>query len=554
MMMTDIPSFIIQPTQLYNLSNYINNYLNDNVICHYSMVHQDANYENVIKNHLKSIRGNCLRSMKRGNLQLTDVINHIDNFVEKINRINTIFNLSICPKEHITNIIVHDNICKVLYRNNLAKNKNVKYEYSYFTDKYDTDRFTIYTSDFILSEFIENDFTILEMIEFYEKKLEEFKFINSPIFINNIKQIILDKIKNDENKFDIIRECPTILKQVFNNDENFILLLLSYRTTDVNDFIKYIETLELYFEMESLEIKNYIKHQTIINDDIVFNHINDNIKNKINNTYAYNLAKDKDTMMVKLISSLIERIFNHQQFDKSFEKTEYNNMKKYIPNDILYRYNKVLNGTQIIKNYDNIYSYKIHPQVLDFDFDVGYQEKKLDDNTTKQCYLHLGSCEIEFNNSKIKCLPIHMKIINLINEDKYLMNGKIFPHYKPTYIKQIEDELYEASIISLSDEGYIINVDYSGDIDLTDKDMIKKKNQLEERLYTQVMFDRVDITTANTVNLLKIGPLNFNSLFYKLVDKITTFRLTKDSLKEYLETMISKDYVKDEDNMYHYVI
>jgi|SaaInlStandDraft_6_1057023.scaffolds.fasta_scaffold03549_2 hypothetical protein len=538
-------NFIIQPNQdKYDFNNYLENYLNNNNICHYLLVKYNTENIQIIKNHFRKIKNNFTKLVRGNKINLKNAIIQIKNIENIISKVETNFNVKINYNDELCNELLQHQIMKIIFIKSIHENDNIKEEYEYLENKIENMYFT--ELDNSIYEHIPNNNDFDSLFEYYIINKNKYYFVNNKIFMANIINLLINKINDTNDKFEFIKNNIEKIKLLIKlvGEQVIDEVILSFIPNTVDIMLDYILLLDNFISLDIIHI--YIKNKNIFDDKLVTNKIIQNITNKKhNNIYIYSLVKEIDIFMGYIIVDLMKRIYNYN-YNIEFEKEEYCIMKKEIKNEHLYKYNKILNSE--IKNYNNINILNVSPHVWNLDFDFGYYENNTD-NKINKLYLHLGSCELQINNCKIKCLPIHSYILNMIYNKSYLMGGKSFPHYKSKYIEIIEKSLYNNNIIKLSGENYNINYDFCNDIDIINYDNINMDiTTIEQNVKNEILFERIDIIIVNIINVIKHNEYNKNQLFQIISNKIKVFVFNNEEFKQAIDIMLKKDYIKIDNN------
>ena len=182
-------------------------------------------------------------------------------------------------------------------------------------------------------------------------------------------------------------------------------------------------------------------------------------------------------------------------------------------------------------------------------------------------YLHIGKVEIVFTSDIKKCklclLPIQMLILEQFN-DVYeltmeeIINFDFLSNHNEEEIKRILSSFIKHDILYLHNQVYHLNLKLDKDyIDLRDEylNSINIVNSLDsnveeliENLHNKFCHEIIDIVKCNINSLLKISNLNHKELFSKCKENIKLFDLSNKCFQDAVDYMISRDYVKIEEN------
>ena len=582
--------------------NFIENYLNNNFICHHDLVKNqnisinDINF--ILKNHLRKHKTTFSRMIKFGKINMDSIIDFVNETKIKFNFIK-----SICDNEFpndnelITNIILSNPSIDKLISSYINDRKSIK-KYLITFNKFNTDEENKNTLDLKIAKFIVENLPIIDSKFFQNNKLymlwEMDSNINYYITMNKKYDYFSEKCFNE--LLDIIQK--NIGNCIIGEHENFLKYFQanSNKFDKIFDFInedkvkKQIQDTLLFFKPSNLRelydftnillnmhivnkntiIDNFIQiNKSLINEEnikFITNKINNNILNNISNENNYQFIKNikfnQDLIIADLTLFLMKRYIYFENFDNSYENKEYELIKYILPKNILYKYMKVINDINHKLSYmytlTDLSSIYISKSIWNFDYEKGYKKvvnkvtsKVEENNHNLQYFLHLGEVVTDFTTSsgtyKIRMLPIHYEIINNPNNFENELKN-----YKKDYLNFIFQQLLENEILELTNqtsEGkFQINKDYNGG----DLDLIKFSNEtstmpdIEEVIRREVSLERKEIIMANINSILKINnnSLSFNEIFGMVNDKLSMyFDTDKGFFKNIVKEMIDKEYI-----------
>jgi hypothetical protein len=582
---------------------YIENYLNNNYICHHDLIkNQNISIEDIniiLKNYLRKYKNQCVSLIRLGKLNIDNIINFINETKIKFNFIRSICNNEF-PDDNklILEIILSNSCCDKLISSYINDRKSIKNFITHF------DKFNIYQngkqnddnkkelnnkiSNFIIDSLpiilVSDDNNILQndklyilwvldiSINYYLMMIKKYNYLSVQVFddiINIIeKNISICIIKNRVNflkyfqinfkKFNIILELidePKNKKKI----QDSLLFFKPTNFIELYDFINILISMNI--TNKDTIICNFIEinKKIITKENIKFisNKINVNIINNILNVINYKFIKyltfNQDLIIANTTMLLMKRYIYFENFDKLYENKEYEIMKNILPKNILYKYMKVINDINYNINYNfhNMIPIFITKSIWNFDYIKGYKRIYYD-NTNVQLFLHLGEVITEFKTDKgvynIRMLPIHYEIIC-----KPTLNKATLSHYKREYIDSIFKQLFENEILELSndydEELFKVNKNYDrGDLDLIklSNENLHINNTIDDVIYKEVKLERKEIIMANINSILKQKNENMQvaEIFINIKEKLNRyFDIEQDYYYSVLEEMSNKDYI-----------
>lgn len=582
--------------------SYIENYLNDNYICHHDLIeNQNISIEDIniiLKNYLRKYKNQCVSLIKLGKLNIDNIINFVNETKIKFNFIKSICNNEF-PDDNklILEIILSNSFCNKLissyindrksienfitnfnkfniFPNREYEEENNKKELNYKISKFIVDSLPIISSD---NNILQNDklyilWVLDTSINYYLMMIKKYNYLSTYVFddiINIIEKnigscIIKDRVnflkyfQINYKKFDKILELIDEPK----NKKKIQDSLLFFKPTNFNELYDFMNILiSMNITNKDIIICHFIKiNKKIITEEnikFISNKINVNIINNISNVNNYKFIKyltfNQDLIIANMTMLLMKRYIYFENFDKLYENKEYEIIKNILPKNILYKYMKVINDINYIINYNfhNMIPIFITKSIWNFDYIKGYKRIYYD-NTNVQLFLHLGEVITEFKTDKgvynIRMLPIHYEIIC-----KPTLNKATLSHYKREYIDSIFKQLFENEILELSndydEELFKVNKNYDrGDLDLIklSNETLHINNTIDDVIRKEVKLERKEIIMANINSILKQKNENMQvaEIFINIKEKLNRyFDIEQDYYYSVLEEMSNKDYI-----------
>ena len=585
---------------------YIENYLNDNYICHHDLIEnqniliEDINI--ILKNYLRKYKNQCVSLIRLGKLNIDNIINFVNETKIKFNFIRSICNNEF-PDDNklILEIILSNSSCCKLISSYISDKKSIENFIINF-DKYNIspkgELITInkiVLEDKISENFVDNlsiisyDNNILQddklyilwvldtSIDYYLTVIKKYNYLSIKVF-DDIIDIIEKNIGNciikdhvsflkylqiNSKKFDIILELidePKNKKKI----QSSILFLKPNNFNELYDFMNILISMNIT-NKDTIICHFIVINKKIITDEnikFITNKINVNIINNISNANNYKfinyLTFNQDLIIANMTMLLMKRYIYFENFDKVYENEEYGIMKNILPKNILYKYMKVINDINYNINYNfhNMIPLFITKPIWNFDYLKGYKHIQYD-NKNVQLFLHLGEVITEFKTENgiynIRMLPIHYEIICNPN-----LNKNTLLYYKKEYIDSIFKQLFENEILGLSnetDEGlFKVNKNYDrGDLDLIklSNETLHINNTIDDVIRKEVRLERKEIIMANINSILKQKNENIqiSNVFINIKEKLNMyFDIEQDYFDSILEEMSDKEYIDIDKN------
>ena len=425
------------------------------------------------------------------------------NLIEylNINIINIIENNSIFE---IYNIFQQDNINSILY---LLKFNNE------FIDK---------LTNLI---FISENKDILYLYNFIDKLLN---YTNNLNLLNLLYDKLYDKIysilDNTELLNDIVFNIHIIIFNYSNKSNNNLLLtskiIKSFSNNDIfnNIYIKYVKLRCLYYYKNFVnkiitkavvlyKINNEIYILSLINIiniqlGIIIRNIVNDIQHSINYTIS-NIEPNINTIITSHYWNINDNGISIDAFDK---------------NTILGKYIIDFNNTYV-KNNNN--------------------ERKL------YWYLHYGNVEIIYLDKKIKMLPIHLILLNIICDNSFKLSDfktdKFLNLYSIEFINNLLNSLLISKLIIIKNEILYMNENNNFNIDIINIFLTLFKEDIIEN--NDLSHSYKYIIMANINHILKSQTLHYNSLF-NIIKKNNKLSLIDEKLfTDTLNYMVEMEYI-----------
>lgn len=577
--------------------NYIENYLNDNFICHYDLIRTQKistdEVSIVLKNYLRKQKLVFSRLIRVGKI-------NIDNIIDFVNETKIKFNFikSLCKNDYpdddelIFNIIIFNPYIDKLIDSCIREGKSIldyikmfkQYNRNDYNQEielcmiekissYITDNIQFIDESFFNDKYIMGLFELDMNLNYLIKTKIKYEYLPEKVFdslikiiLNNINDCMKYDKKNYLNYFQINSVKFDYIFKIIKSLEkkNEIRDVLLFYTPD--NFIELYDFMNILIKMNISDKESIIdifiqNNKKLINEEsikLITNKIDYNIKNNICNKSNYlfikNLKFNQDLIIADLTLYLMKRYIYFPEFNAKKENDEYNIIEDTLPKNILYKYMKVIKDINHKGHYqinDMIFKYISKP-VWDLDYNKGHY--KVNDNDTHthyktQLFLHLGSIETEFQTNKgdynIRMLPIHNHIIKNPNTFKTKLVD-----YSEDYLNRIFKQLLDNDILILNfEDKYIINNNYEGgDLDLIKllNDNDENENNIIEAIKKEVNLERKEILMANINSLLKTSNeyMDIQIVYDTIKDKLQLyFDITDDYFKIVVEEMADKDYI-----------
>ena len=577
--------------------NYIENYLNDNFICHHDLIRtQEISTDEVgiiLKNHLRKQKLIFSRLIRVGKI-------NIDNIIDFVNETKIKFNFikSLCKNNYpddddlILNIILFNPYIDKLIDYCIREGKSIldyikmfnqynKNDYNGEIELCMIQKLSTYITDNI--QFIEESFFNdrkyirylweLDMnLNYLIKTKIKYEYLPEKVFdilikiiLNNINDCIKYDKKNYLNYFQInsvkFDNIFKIIKSFEKKNElrDVLLFYTPDNFIDLYDFMNILIKMNIS-DKESIINIFILNNKKLINEEsikFITNKIDYNIKNNICNKSNYifikNLKFNQDIIMADLALYLMKRYIYFHEFKNKNENEEYDIIKNILPKNILYKYMKVIKDINHKGYYqinDMIFKY-ISKSVWDLDYNKGYYEvnEATWEHYKTHYFLHLGLIDTEFEtntgNYNIKMLPIHNMIIEYPNTFKTKL-----VNYDEDYLNCIFKQLVDNDILILNPiYGYIINNNYDGgDLDLIKllNDNYVNDNNISKAVKKEVNLERKEIIMANINSILKTTDeyIDIQIVYDTIKDKLKLyFDITNDYFKIVVDEMADKDYI-----------
>tara|TARA_Y100000590_G_scaffold449788_1_gene588469 strand:- start:868 stop:2730 length:1863 start_codon:yes stop_codon:yes gene_type:complete len=576
---------------------YIENYLNDNYICHHDLVkNQNLSIDEInylLKNHLRKHKTVFSRMIRFGKINIDNIINFVNETKIKFNFIK-----SICDNEFpdedelITNIILSNRSIDKLISSYIKDKKSIK-NFLITFDKFNKDKeckeeLNLKISSFIVENLPNKNLEMLweldNYINYYIVMNKKYNYLPNQVFnesIDIIKTYVCNCIIKEKVNFLKYLQInytkfDNILKYIHDDGygfKNFQESLLFFRPNNFSELYDFMNVLIIMkISNKDTIIDSFIEvNKNLINEEnikFITNKININILHNISNENNYQFIKNikfnQDLIIANITVSLMKRYIYFEEFDNSYENKEYEIMKKILPKNILYKYMKIINDINCKINYKFRFMSPIviTKPIWHFDYSKGYDEYIYEFNTHfsshsethyVQFFFHLGEIVTEFKTNagtyNIRMLPIHYEIINKPNTFQYE-----FKNYKKEYLNFIFQQLLENEILELTNKTsggkFQINKDYNGG----DLDLIKLSNEtsnaedIEEVIRKEVSLERKEIIMANINSFLKTrdvcAHVSLNKLYGEVNKNLSIyFDIDKEYFKNIIEEMKNKEYI-----------
>jgi hypothetical protein len=570
----------ITETSEYSFENYIRNYIDGNVICHYSLIKSQYDENKLFMLFKNNMRTSLVQFRKIFNkISISHIHQNIFNTVNNLQNILKMFNKY---NEYIVNKIMElyydiilNSYTMINVYNNALLNKEynkIKSFFNYLNKTIDKHNYEncIYTfSDVIKKNIPDTTFSNYKYEDLYNlKKLFNYTFeiINSfeNIYLKkNIIKLLYDKIYDNIYNIIILNSPEYFINflKVFSNDfskicknnENIKEILYHIKINNTDIFIEIIKYI-INIETSDIFIKKFIsKNSKFINEETIKRLALETIKNfdnNIDNQYIYVIVSEYNKytdLFFSIIEMLLKKRIIYYETTYQKEYKEFNILSKYFKPNEYYKYHKIVND--IKKNIDfcidieNTKVFYISNNVWNIDTQKGYN--LLED---KKCYLHLGNANITLKNKvssyTINCLPIHVEIIKLIIKNKYKLTNN-FTNYPDDFINKIEQQLANNNIINLTNEGYVMNDYYNGgDIDFVSIYFEDNMDKIIKNVVEELAHERKHIIMANVNSIYKKdNNISFDEIYTMIKDKITMFDFDHEYYKAVIDEMKEKCFI-----------
>lgn len=584
--------------------NYIENYLNDNYICHSELIKNDTCTEQEIiiafKNYIRKNKNNFARMIKYGKIDLDTIISFVKICEIKSDYIcNLTFNINFKPLIFEL-IFIQPFIDKILI-NYIVQQKSLQNFITYF-DKYSSNDKMIESFNLKLSNFLRNNLkdvdinifsnaeyiNLAKTIDYFIKCKNIYKYLSNDVFSQlhvNICNII-----GNLSLFSKNNECLLLFYESMISKINYTLNNSSSMKPEIQEKILYFSPTnfdELYNFMiilNNLDIddKNIIMNKFInINKNIITidniknlsQKIDMNVKNKVSNTVIYqfinNTKYNQDLNINMIVMYLIKRYIYFDNFDIEYENYEYKSILSCIPAELLYKYNKVLSEINdrcdiTIPGDPNLNQMtKISPSWnLNIDFQK-YYEFNIENNKYARVYLHIGEINTIFKTDigeyNIRMLPMHYDFLNKIKNRQLFNIHELYKLYNSNYLDIVFNQLLENEIIKYENSEFIINKQYNnGDIDLIKllNYHIEEKSDdiIEDKIINETAHEREDIIMTNINSILKELNKNINmsnlksivkerlALYFDITDKMFNSVINRMKILDYISIITNNNY------------
>ena len=463
--------------------NYIENYLNDNYICHHDLIKNQTlsipEINCLLKSYLRKHKTVFSRMLRFGKTNIDIIIDFVNQTKLKFDFIK-----SICSEEFpdenelITNIILCNPCVDKLILSYIDEKKSIKNFLVTFnkfnSNKKIKEQLNLKISKYIIQNLpslnildrnLEMLWILDKYINYYLMMSKKYYYLSKDVFTELIdivrKQICNSIIKEAKflkyfqinyPKFEQILNTLKNVNNYNNSKKDFQNSLLFFRPntfSELYDFINILVSMKIL--NKNTIIDNFIDiNKNLINEEnikFITNKININIINKISNENNYQFIKNvkfnQDLILADITVFLMKRYIYFEDFDKIYENEEYNLMKSILPKNILYKYMKVINDINNTINkdykYRNLSTIYISKPVWNFNYEKGhseciyefhkpYPEPSITHNV--EFFLHLGEVITEFKTDfgiyNIRMLPIHYEIIKKCSEEQLQFPEKIF--------------------------------------------------------------------------------------------------------------------------------
>lgn len=574
----NVISNITESTEI-TFDDYIRNYMNDNIICHSSLIKSQFNEKSLnmfLKNYIRQLRSNYIRVNKSYNKTSIRIIYcNIVDFKNKIEKLLDKFNSQ--NEEIIKNtlnlyfdIIISSPFMNSIYNHAFMNKIDIKPFFLFLLQNFEEEKY-----DNCLKMFgntIEENIQDVKILNYkYEnimniKKLFDYTFdiIKRYGTMFNIKIIFEmlytrinisfeDIIRNNDSEFSInfLKVFSNEFIQICSKYTKLSNIIYSIKINNIHSLISIIKIIK-DIKSDSNMIKEYVSfHKNLYTEETIkqlaFISI-ENVKNKIDNKYIYlivsSFEKNTDLFFSILEMFLKKRIiYCGSTYDDEIK--EFNVISKYFKPSIYYKYHKIIND--ILNNKDieinNTKVFYISDNIWGMNTQEGYME--LND---KKMYLHLGHANITLKNTvatyNINCLPIHVEIIQKIISKKYKMSGN-FKNYSEDFICMIEEQLLNKNIIELTSDGYIMNDYYDGgDVDLVEEYFYQNTDKIIQNVIEELAHDRKHIIMTNIMSIhKKHQDIHFDEIYRMIRENIKLFDFDKEYYDSIISEMQEKEYI-----------
>ena len=480
---------------------FIENYLNDNLICHPELIKHQPIATNeligIIRNHLRKHKTSIMRLVKYNKISMDDIIELTLDSKRKFKYIKNLCSEFPNSNQFILNIVLLNSGVDKILMNNFVQHKSIKKFMDTFklldTNNEYMDELESKLSKIIIDNIPKIDSNNLKfknlweldsLINYFLFIINKYNYFQENVLKDTLSTIEISVGKNiidDNNNFleylkNNYKKINTLLSLDIPEGKKIQESLLFYRPhtfSELYDFINIICNINI--DNKTSIIDNFIKlHKNLINEDdisLLVDKINNNIINKRSNKANYEFIKNvkynQDIVIAYNSASLMKRWIYYDDFDFSYEEKEYNLMLKTLPKNILYKYTKVFTDIRNNENNNIPYLYNemktklISKSIWNLDYSKGGYYKSrvfdlhhiVDDNfvpvgTEERRYnilLHLGEIITDFKTNKgtfeIRMLPLHYHIIN--NPNDFVTN---LHNYDPKFFKK--PKLYETDYLN----------------------------------------------------------------------------------------------------------
>ena len=480
---------------------FIENYLNDNLICHPELIKHQPIATNeligIIRNHLRKHKTSIMRLVKYNKISMDDIIELTLDSKRKFKYIKNLCSEFPNSNQFILNIVLLNSGVDKILMNNFVQHKSIKKFMDTFklldTNNEYMDELESKLSKIIIDNIPKIDSNNLKfknlweldsLINYFLFIINKYNYFQENVLKDTLSTIEISVGKNiidDNNNFleylkNNYKKINTLLSLDIPEGKKIQESLLFYRPhtfSELYDFINIICNINI--DNKTSIIDNFIKlHKNLINEDdisLLVDKINNNIINKRSNKANYEFIKNvkynQDIVIAYNSASLMKRWIYYDDFDFSYEEKEYNLMLKILPKNILYKYTKVFTDIRNNENNNIPYLYNemktklISKSIWNLDYSKGGYYKSrvfdlhhiVDDNfvpvgTEERRYnilLHLGEIITDFKTNKgtfeIRMLPLHYHIIN--NPNDFVTD---LHNYDPKFFKK--PKLYETDYLN----------------------------------------------------------------------------------------------------------
>jgi hypothetical protein len=570
----------ITETSEYSFENYIRNYIDGNVICHYSLIKSQYDENKLFMLFKNNMRTSLVQFRKIFNkISISHIHQNIFNTVNNLQNILKMFNKY---NEYIVNKIMElyydiilNSYTMINVYNNALLNKEYNKIKSFFNylnktlDKHNYEK-CIYTfSDVIRKNIPNTTFSNYKYEDLYNlKKLFNYTFeiINSfeNIYLKkNVIKLLYNKIYDNiyniiilnppEYFINFLKVFSNEFSEICKNNEKIRELLYHIKINNTDIFIEMIKHI-INIETSDIFVKKFIsKNSKFINEETIKTLALETIKNfdnDIDNQYIYVIVSEYNKytdLFFSIIEMLLKKRIIYCETTYQKEYKEFNILSKYFKPNEYYKYHKIVNDIKnninFCINIKNTKVFYISNNVWNIDTQKGYN--LLED---KKCYLHLGNANITLKNKvssyTINCLPIHVEIIKLIIKNKYKLTNN-FTNYSDDFINKIEQQLANNNIINLTNEGYVMNDYYNGgDIDFVSIYFEDNMEKIINNVVEELAHERKHIIMANVNSIYKKdNNISFDEIYTMVKDKITMFDFDHEYYKAVIDEMKEKCFI-----------